>query len=84
MLGVCVVPDNLQLVAGALRVVHGGGGVVGVAEGSVDGGDVVRGVGVRVLVEGVVSGGAAGRGSSPHWDDGSPENHRVFEDRLRV
>lgn len=44
MLGVCAVPDNLQLVAGALRVVHGGGGVVGVAASSVDGGDVGRGV----------------------------------------
>lgn len=85
---VASVPDNLQLVAIVLHVVSDDGGIV--AAGHMNWCDVswgVGSVGVRVLIEGVVSGrGAVWRRMSRHLhpDSAHGEDHCVADDCLGI
>lgn len=82
---VVTVPDDLQLIAGVLRIISSGGGVV--ATGHMNWRDVGWGVGVRVLVEGVVSGrGAVWRMMSCclHIDSAGREDNCVADDCLGI
>lgn len=85
---VVTVPDDLQLIAGALHVISSGGDVV-VAAGHMNWRDVgwgVGGVGVRVFVKGVVSGcGTVWRISChPHLDSARRKDHCVADDSLGI
>lgn len=81
-------PDDLQLIAIALCIVSGSGGGCGVVPtGHVNRRDVGRrvgGVGVRIVVEGVVSKGGAVRGEATRHLHLDAADQCVADDRLRV
>lgn len=83
---VATVPDDLQVIVSILHVISIGGDAV--AACNVNRSDVgwgVGGIGVRILVEGVVSGrGAVWMSRCLHFDSARGEDHCVADDCLGI